>query len=45
LIELLEKISHEVRARVGDGLLKKEDKIKVRDFLYWIKKAIEFSKM
>lgn len=45
LIELLEKISHEVRDRIGDGLLNEDDKIKVRDFLYWIKKAIEFSKI
>lgn len=45
LMELLENISKEVRARIGDGLLKEEDKIKVKEFLYWIKKAIEFSKM
>lgn len=45
LMELLENISQEVRARIGDGLLEEEDKIKVKEFLYWIKKAIEFSKM
>lgn len=45
LMELLEQISQEVRARIGDGLLKEDDKIKVKEFLYWIKKAIEFSKM
>lgn len=45
LMELLEQISQEVRARIGDGLLEEEDKIKVKEFLYWIKKAIEFSKM
>jgi hypothetical protein len=44
-MELLEQISKEVRDRIGDGLLNEEDKIKVKEFLYWIKKAIEFSKM
>ena len=43
LMGLVADIGYYVRQQVGDGMLDEDDKVRVRDFLYWIEQAVRFA--